>query len=118
GELPALPHHSLFFTRDWQKNFAAIFGDHPSIPDPASIYVCKPSATDPDVAPAGHENLFVLVPIPADIRIGAGGADGAGDELIEKTADAAIDQIARWAGTADLRERMVVRQTIGPADFA
>jgi len=118
GELPPLPHHSLFFTRDWQKNFAAIFGDHPSIPNPASIYVCKPSATDPDVAPAGHENLFVLVPIPADTRLGAGGADGAGDALIEQTADAAIDQIALWAGIPDLRERIVVRQTIGPADFA
>ena len=28
-----------------------------------SIYVSKPSATDPHVAPAGHENLFVLVPV-------------------------------------------------------
>ena len=43
GELPTLPHHSLFFTRDWAANFAAIFGEHPSIPDPASIYVCNTS---------------------------------------------------------------------------
>lgn len=118
GELPELPHHSLFFTQDWQANFAAIFGDDPSIPNPASIYVCKPSATDPDVAPAGDENLFVLVPIPADPRIGGGGPEGSGDDLIEQVADAAIDQIALWSGIADLRERIVLRQTIGPADFA
>src|SRR5690606_38875222 len=62
GELPSLPHHSLFFTKDWAANFSAIFGEDSRIPDPASIYVCKPSATDSTVAPAGHENLFVLIP--------------------------------------------------------
>ncbi|MFE4196095.1 phytoene desaturase family protein [Paenarthrobacter sp. NPDC056912] len=118
GELPELPHHSLFFTRDWEANFASIFGEKPSIPDPASIYVCKPSATDDGVAPQDHENLFVLVPIPADPELGAGGPDGSGDALIERTADAAVDQIAQWANIPDLRERIVVRHTIGPADFA
>lgn len=118
GSLPELPHHSLFFTRDWEANFAAIFGEETKIPDPASIYVCKPSATDAGVSPQGHENLFVLVPVPADPQLGAGGPDGSGDVLIERTADAAIDQIAQWANIPDLRDRMVVRHTIGPADFA
>ncbi|WP_159704114.1 phytoene desaturase family protein [Arthrobacter sp. 18067] len=117
GSLPELPHHSLFFTRDWEANFAAIFGAETSIPDPASIYVCKPSATDSGVAPQGHENLFILVPVPADPQLGAGGPDGSGDALIERTADAAIDQIARWANIPDLRERIVARHTTGPADF-
>ncbi|WP_347109290.1 phytoene desaturase family protein [Paenarthrobacter sp. S56] len=118
GQLPELPHHSLFFTRDWETNFSAIFDQPSRIPDPASIYVCKPSATDPDVAPAGHENLFVLVPVPADPSLGSGGADGQGDATIERVADSAIDQIAAWAAIPDLRERIVVRHTIGPADFA
>lgn len=117
GSLPDLPHHSLFFTDDWDANFDAIFGDDPTIPDPASIYVCRPSATDDSVAPEGHENLFVLVPIPADTALGGGGSDGAGSALIERTADAAIDQIAAWAGIPDLRDRIVVRETKGPADF-
>ncbi|WP_024356945.1 phytoene desaturase family protein [Leucobacter chironomi] len=118
GSLPQLEHHSLFFTRDWQANFRAIFGEQPSVPDPASIYVCRPSATDGDVAPEGHENLFVLIPVPADTGIGAGGADGDGDPRVERAADAAIRQIEEWAGIPDLRERIVVRRTIGPADFA
>lgn len=117
GELPDLPHHSLFFTEDWDANFDAIFGAQPVIPSPASIYVCRPSATDAEVAPDGHENLFVLVPIPADPGLGHGGSDGAGSPAIEKTADAAIEMISRWAGIPDLRERIVVRETIGPADF-
>lgn len=118
GRLPELPHHTLLFTRDWSSNFDAIFGPVPTIPDPASIYVCKPSETDPDVAPPGHENLFVLVPIPADENLGRGGDSGAGDTAIERVADAAIDQIAAWTGIPDLRERIVVRHTIGPTDFA
>ena len=74
GELPQLAHHTLLFTRDWEDGFAAIYGTDPRIPDPASIYVCRPSATD-DVAPAEHENLFVLIPVPADTGIGSGGLE-------------------------------------------
>ncbi len=118
GELPRLAHHTLVFTKDWRGNFDAIFGDEPYVPDPASLYVCRPSATDPSVAPAGHENLFVLVPMPADIALGHGGVDGAGDPRIEAAADAVIDQIAVWTGTPDLADRIVVRRTIAPADFA
>jgi phytoene desaturase len=118
GRLPQLPHHSLFFTRDWGQNFGDIFGKDARVPDPASIYVCKPSETDPSVAPEGCENLFVLVPVPADTSIGSGGDDGGGSETVERTADAAIDQIASWAGIPDLRERVRVRHTVGPEDFA
>jgi phytoene desaturase len=117
GRLPQLPHHTLFFTRDWGQNFGDIFGKDARVPDPASIYVCKPSETDPTVAPEGCENLFVLVPVPADTAIGCGGDDGAGSETVERTADAAIDQIASWAGVPDLRERIRVRHTVGPEDF-
>ncbi|MBL3688311.1 phytoene desaturase [Leucobacter zeae] len=118
GELPQLPHHSLFFTSDWDANFDAIFGQETALPDPASIYVCKPSATDAGVAPRGSENLFVLVPVPADVSIGSGGPDGTGDRAVEAIADRAIAQIASWAGIPDLPDRIVVRQTIAPGDFA
>ncbi|GAT73987.1 phytoene desaturase family protein [Microbacterium hydrocarbonoxydans] len=117
GALPQLPHHSLFFTEDWDANFDAIFGPRPSVPDPASAYVCRPSASDRDVAPSGFENLFALVPVPADPAIGHGGADGAGSPAVERAADAAIDLVSAWAGIPDLRDRIVVRETRGPADF-
>ncbi len=118
GRLPQLPHHSLFFTADWQQNFDDVFGPDRRVPDPASSYVCKPSATDPTVAPDGDENVFILVPVPADVGIGRGGVDGRGDPAVEKAADAAIDQLASWAAIPDLRERIVVRRTVGPGDFA
>ncbi|WP_235500939.1 phytoene desaturase family protein [Agreia sp. Leaf244] len=127
GELPQLAHHSLFFTKDWKGDFGKIFGASrfgrfgpkgaTSVPEPASIYVCRPSATDDTVAPDGHENIFILVPIPADPGIGHGGENGLGDARVERIADAAIAQVAEWAGVPDLADRIVVRRTVGPADF-
>ncbi|MFE5339871.1 phytoene desaturase family protein [Isoptericola sp. NPDC056578] len=116
GRVPQLAHHSLFFTADWRENFGAIAEGR--VPDPASLYVCAPSRTDPTVAPPGHENLFLLVPVPADPGLGRGGEDGGGDAAVEAVADAAIDRVAAWAGVPDLRERVVVRRTVGPGDFA
>ena len=117
GALPELEHHNLLFVREWKKGFAAIFGKNTSVPEPASLYVCKPSGIDPDVAPEGYENLFVLVPIPADPTIGRGDIDGDGDPRIEKLADTVIKQIADWTGVTDLASRVTVRRTVGPADF-
>lgn len=116
GEVPQLGHHSLFFTRDWGRNFDAISSG--TVPDPASAYVCRPSATDPGVAPPGHENLFVLVPVPADVGLGSGGADGLGSPQVERVADRAIAQVAAWAQVPELAERVVLRRTVGPADLA
>ncbi|MGP3536128.1 phytoene desaturase family protein [Microbacterium sp. RD1] len=118
GRLPELAHHSLLFASQWRENFEAIFGRDARIPSPASLYVCRPSATDDTVAPAGMENLFVLVPVPADPGLGHGGVDGAGDAAIEAAADEVIAQISAWAGIPDLAERIVVRRTIAPGDFA
>ncbi|ATG50167.1 phytoene dehydrogenase [Brachybacterium vulturis] len=116
GSLPQLAHHSLFFTRDWKENFGAIREGR--VPSPASLYVCRPSATDPSVAPPGQENLFVLVPMPAEPGLGHGGIDGTGSSAVEAIADEAVAQIAAGAGIPDLAERVVVRRTVGPEEFA
>jgi phytoene desaturase len=123
GELPQLAHHTLLFTRDWEEGFRRIFGPlgaraSRGVTDPASLYVSRTSATDGSVAPAGHEALFVLVPVPPDLRLGRGGLDGRGSPPVEAIADRAIAQIASWAGIDDLADRVVTRRTIGPADFA
>ena len=113
--LDRLAHHNLFFTADWDANFAAVFGEERSLPDPASVYVCAPSRTDPGVAPDGCENLFVLVPCPADPSLRAG------QPAFEAYCDRIIEQIARWSGEADfaenLDEHILVRRTLGPGDY-
>jgi 1-hydroxy-2-isopentenylcarotenoid 3,4-desaturase len=118
GPVPQLEHHTLLFAKDWQRGFDAIFGNDPHVPAPASLYVCKPSGIDSAVAPDGHENLFVLVPVPAEVSLGKGGIDGKGDASVEAVADAVIAQIAEWAGIKDLASRITLRRTVGPADFA
>lgn len=67
NQYPHLSHHNLLFSKDWDKNFRQIFKGR-RLPSDPSIYVCNPNKTDPSVAPKGHENLFVLVPIAADAR--------------------------------------------------
>ena len=56
--------------------------------------------------------------MPADVSMGRGGINRSGDALIEEIADRAIEQISRWSGAKDLAERIVVRRSVGPADFA
>ena len=120
GELPELAHHSLFFTRDWPGNFEDILGSGRStppdglrVPETASMYVSRTTASDPTAAPPGHENLFVLVPFPADPSLGAGDRDD-----VERHADRYLDQIGAWAGIPGLRDRVVTRRVVAPADFA
>jgi phytoene desaturase len=117
GKLPQLEHHSLYFSEDWKGNFDAIFGTDTRVPELPSLYVCKPSEVDPSVAPDGTENVFVLVPLPPDPGLGHGGVDGAGDAAIEALTDRVIAQIADFAGIPDLPQRIVVRRSVGPADF-
>ncbi|NMR19716.1 phytoene desaturase [Cellulomonas fimi] len=125
GSLPELAHHSLFFTRDWPGNFDAVLGNGASaspdalrVPEAASMYVSRTSATDMDAAPPGHENVFVLVPFPADPRLGAGGAGSPARAELEAHADRYLDQVGAWAGVPGLRDRVVTRRVVGPADFA
>ncbi|WP_243399721.1 phytoene desaturase family protein [Arthrobacter glacialis] len=117
GEVPDLAHHNLLFTDDWQDNFARIV-EGKALADTTSIYVCRPTATDSAVAPAGAENLFLLIPAPALPQWGKGGFDGGGSPQVEQVADAAIAQLALWSNTPDLTERIMVRRSYGPADFA
>ncbi|WP_336854191.1 phytoene desaturase family protein [Sinomonas albida] len=117
GSLPELAHHNLFFTQDWRDNFGRIARGE-KLPHQTSLYVSRTSATDPQVAPAGHESLFVLVPSPARPEWGKGGLGGSGAPAVESVVDLAIRQISAWAGIPDLRDRVVVRRTFGPADFA
>ena len=126
GRVPQLDHHTLLYTEDWAKNFEEVFrtpsekkktGATSKIPNPASLYICTPSVTDPSVAPEGYENIFVLVPIAADPQLGKGGVDGNGDPEFEAAADQIIQQISEWCEIPDLAERIVVRRTMGPQDF-
>ncbi len=58
-----LKHHNVFFSSDYEKEFADIF-DRKKLPEDPTIYVANTSYSDPDHAPKGSSNLFVLVNAP------------------------------------------------------
>lgn len=116
GELPQLAHHTLFFTKDWESNFKKIVGKGKlSPPFPASIYVSRVSATNPDAAPAGDENLVLLVPFPADPELGATDLSRA---QLHDAALNYLNQVGDWAGIGDLLDRTTIYNVTTPSDFA
>lgn len=107
GELPQLLHHNLYFVENWRQNFADIY-ENKKVPEHASLYVCNPTKTDPSYAPVGHENLFILMPLPAGINLT--------EEEQATLANRAITQFSQAIGE-DLSKRITTRHIFGPQDF-
>ncbi len=108
GKLPQMEHHNLLFTKNWEEGFGQIF-NKPAWPHDPSMYVCMPSKTDASIAPADHENLFVLVPIASGLDYDDAFAQSYGDKV--------LDEIAQYYNIPDLKERIVVRHHYSVKDF-
>jgi phytoene desaturase len=61
-KIERLQHHTLFFDEDLDQYADDIYSS-PQWPARPLFYVCCPSRTDDSVAPAGHENIFLLMPV-------------------------------------------------------
>ncbi|MBX7206507.1 MAG: NAD(P)/FAD-dependent oxidoreductase, partial [Bacteroidia bacterium] len=66
-KLKGLQHHNLFFDEDFENHAKEIYSS-PQWPGKPLFYVSCPSVTDASVAPAGNENLFVLIPVAPDLK--------------------------------------------------
>lgn len=109
GKLPMLTHHNLIFTKDWHKNFDEIFAKK-ILPTDPSMYLCKSSETDDTVAPAGKENMFVLVPCAPGIEL---------TEDEEKLyTDKILTMISEVCHIPDLKERIEYMQLFHMKDFS
>ncbi len=62
-QYPQLAHHNILFSRDYRAEFEMIFKTRKPATDP-TIYICWTGRTDPQHAPPGKSNLFVLVNAP------------------------------------------------------
>ena len=60
--IKSLHHHTLFFDEDLFQHSKEIY-KNPQWPTKPLFYVCCTSKSDDSVAPEGHENLFLLMPI-------------------------------------------------------
>jgi phytoene desaturase len=108
GKMPELVHHNLLFARDWNKHFNEIYFKK-IFPTEPSIYICNPNKSDPNLAPADHENLFVLVPIGTRLE--------ETPQSREQYADHVIDLMEKMYGIR-MRDRIVVKEMFSISDFA
>jgi phytoene desaturase len=106
---PDLAHHNIFFAKEYRREFDDIFrAGHP--PTDPTVYVAISSKTDPDHAPPGCENWFVLVNAPA--------ADGRYDWQTHARSyrDHVLATLVRFG--YDIRSAIVSEQILTPIDLA
>ena len=107
-KLPGLKHHTLYFDRPFDRHAEEIYTE-PQWPTDPLFYVCAPSVTDHGMAPAGCENLFVLIPTAP----GLGGDD---EVLRERYFDLVMDRMERLSGTT-VRDKIIYKRTFAERDF-
>lgn len=106
--LPMLKHHTFVFAPDWNKGFEEIFDTHKMPIDP-SIYICNANKTDPSLAPAGKENLFILVPVSNKLNFS--------EEQKQQFGDSIINTIGKQIGVENLKEYVEYKKYFMPEDF-
>jgi len=62
-QYPDVPHHTMVLGPRYKGLLDDIFKNHKLAQD-FSLYLHRPSATDPSAAPAGHDAFYVLSPVP------------------------------------------------------
>ena len=106
-KLPNLLHHNLFFDTDFEVHSKEIY-DTPKWPTAPLFYVSCPSKTDETVAPAYHENLFILIPV----------APGLDESLCDRDAyyEKVMVRLEKVCRTP-IREHVVYRKSYCVNDF-
>jgi phytoene desaturase len=62
-QYPEVPHHTMVLGPRYEALLTDIFKRH-RLADDFSLYLHRPTATDPSVAPAGCDTFYVLSPVP------------------------------------------------------
>jgi phytoene desaturase len=102
-----LQHHNLFFDEDFTKHAEEIYKD-PKWPTSPLFYLSVPSLTDSTVAPEGHENLFLLIPIAPDLEDK--------EEIREQYFELLLDRLEKKTGNS-IRDNIVYKSSFSIKDF-
>ncbi|HPG34457.1 MAG TPA: FAD-dependent oxidoreductase, partial [Lentimicrobium sp.] len=105
--IPKLDHHTLLFDENFEDHADSIY-KKPEWPEKPSVYISCTSRTDSTVAPEGHENVMVLIPV----------APGLTDteETREHYLDLVIKRMEKYTGQS-LREHIVFKRSYAHSDF-
>lgn len=107
-KIPNIKHHTLFFEKDLDQHIDEIYV-HKKWPKDPLFYVCCPSKSDPNVAPEGHENLFILMPLATGIEDT--------DELREQYFDVLLKRIEKISGVEDIASCIDFKRSYCISDF-
>ncbi|MGW8121698.1 phytoene desaturase family protein [Roseivirga echinicomitans] len=105
--LEGLLHHNLFFDTDFGPHAHDIYTDA-KWPEKPLFYISAPSKTDDTVAPAGCENIFMLIPV-------APGLDDT-EEIREHYFDLMLERMKDRMGL-DFKDNIVFKRSFAHKDF-
>lgn len=106
-KIEALHHHTLFFDESLEQHSREIYKT-PQYPSQPLFYVCCPSKTDATVAPAGCENIFLLIPIAPGLEDK--------EETREHFFNIILDRMENVLN-ASLRSHIIFKKSYGIHDF-
>ena len=106
-KLTDLKHHNLFFDEDFAVHGHEIYKD-PQWPSKPLFYLSMTSSSDPTVAPAGCDNLFILIPVAPGLKDN--------DEIREKYYDLVMDRLENLTKKS-IRDHVIVKKSYCLDDF-
>lgn len=107
-KFPQLGLHNIFFSGDYRKEFECIFDRKILYADP-TIYINITARHDESHAPAGTDNWFVMVNVPANIGQDWDNIQAAAREMIIKKLSIALEE--------DIAPLILTEQAITPVDI-
>jgi phytoene desaturase len=109
-QYPQLEHHTLILAERYKDLLTDIFKEK-ILPDDFSMYLHVPTRTDPGMAPADSESMYVLVPVPNN----QSGLDW--ETIKEDFAEKVLTFLEEW-GMEGLKENLEVLHIFTPNDFS
>ncbi|MCX8020074.1 MAG: phytoene desaturase family protein [Chitinophagaceae bacterium] len=107
-KLKNITHHALFFDVPFERHAEEIYS-HPQWPTEPLFYVSVPSVTDTSVAPAGCENIVILIPV-------ASGLAGDDEEIRKRYFLTVVSRMERIVGE-DIGNSVIFMKSYSVSDF-
>ncbi|MEL7003011.1 MAG: phytoene desaturase family protein [Bacteroidota bacterium] len=100
-------HHNLFFDQPFEQHAREIYED-PQWPSNPLFYVSATSKTDPNSAPEGMENVFILIPVAPGL------ADD--DKTREKYYELVMNRLEELTGEK-IKDHVIFKRSYAHNDF-
>jgi len=108
--LPDLPHHSIYFSASYEKEFSDLFTER-KFPEDPTVYVNAASRTDRSLVQGEGETLFIMANAPANDN------DSWDKEMIESVWNSVYNRLLN-GGFPDIRKDIKHISVWTPKNFA